>query len=204
MHAGTAIQRRNSPCCAAGSNRRTGSAWDGQLDRCGIQVAFKTPRAVAVAVAVVLAQSVTRPLIDPIARTRNDEWFTAMALLVALGAGLGHRPGRLVAHAGCIVRRHDRCRAAVPRRDPRRRSSRSAGRCSATPSISVGLQIDTAILLREWLSLIGIAVAIFLLESCSDREPRHPAERSQSGRHARPAHDRTRALSEPVAHRARA
>ncbi len=41
----------------------------------------------AFAVAVVLARLMVRPLFTLVARTRNEEVFTATALLVALGAG---------------------------------------------------------------------------------------------------------------------
>ena len=122
---------------------------------------------VAFAVAVVLARLVVRPLFNLIARTRNDELFTAMALLVALGAGwVTGSVGlslTLGAFLGGMIIAETPYRAVIQAEIKPFR-----GLLLGFFFISVGLSLDTSILLREWPSVIGVAIAIFLLKGVSN------------------------------------
>ncbi len=121
----------------------------------------------AFAVAMLLARLVVRPLFNLVARTRNDELFTAMALLVALGAGwLTGSIGlslTLGAFLGGMIIAETPYRAVIQAEIKPFR-----GLLLGFFFISVGLSLDTALLLREWPSVIGIAVAIFLLKGISN------------------------------------
>ena len=121
----------------------------------------------AFAVAVLLARLVVRPLFNLVARTRNDEVFTAMALLVALGAGwvtgsIGLSL-TLGAFLGGMIIAETPYRAVVQSEIKPFR-----GLLLGFFFISVGLSLDTTILLREWPAVLGIAVAIFLLKGVSN------------------------------------
>ena len=121
----------------------------------------------AFAVAVLLARIVVRPLFNLIARTRNDELFTAMALLVALGAGwVTGSVGlslTLGAFLGGMIIAETPYRAVIQAEIKPFR-----GLLLGFFFISVGLSLDTVILLREWPSIIGIACVIFLLKGLSN------------------------------------
>ncbi len=121
----------------------------------------------AFAVAVLLARLVVRPLFNLVARTRNDELFTAMALLVALGAGwLTGSIGlslTLGAFLGGMIIAETPYRAVIQAEIKPFR-----GLLLSFFFISVGLSLDTAVLLREWPAVLGIAVALFLLKGISN------------------------------------
>ena len=121
----------------------------------------------AFAVSVLLARLVVRPLFSLVARTRNDELFTAMALLVALGAGwLTGSIGlslTLGAFLGGMIIAETPYRAVIQAEIKPFR-----GLLLSFFFISVGLSLNTAILLREWPAVLGIAVALFLLKGISN------------------------------------
>ncbi len=123
--------------------------------------------AIAFAVAVLLARLVVRPLFNLVARTRNDEVFTAMALLVALGAGwVTGSVGlslTLGAFLGGMIIAETPYRAVIQAEIKPFR-----GLLLGFFFISVGLSLDTAILSREWPVAIGIAIAIFVLKGLSN------------------------------------
>jgi len=116
---------------------------------------------IAIGVALVLGRYVMRPLFALIAKTRNDEAFTAIALLLVLAAGaatasLGLSLTLGAFLAGMIV-------GATP--------YRAAIQSEIKPFqalllsfffISVGMTINVDILASYWLSVFGL-VAVFLL-----------------------------------------
>ena len=123
--------------------------------------------AAAFGVAVLLARLVVRPLFNLVARTRNDEVFTAMALLVALGAGWATGSVGLSltlgAFLGGMIIAETPYRAVIQAEIKPFR-----GLLLGFFFISVGLSLDIAILLREWPTVIGLAIAIFVLKGLSN------------------------------------
>jgi CPA2 family monovalent cation:H+ antiporter-2 len=119
--------------------------------------------AVAFVVAVLLARLVVRPLFGMIARTRNEEVFTAMALLGRTRRGVGDRSDRPVVDIGCLSRRHDHRRDAVSAENPvgDQAVSRAAG---GFFFISVGLSLDLGALIRLWPTVIGAAVLLLVVK----------------------------------------
>ena len=115
--------------------------------------------AAAFGIAVLLARVVVRPLFDLIARGRNEEVFTAMALLVALAAGwaTGHMGLSLTlgAFLGGMIIAETPYRAIIQAEIKPFR-----GLLLGFFFISVGLSLDTAVLVREWPAVIGITVAL--------------------------------------------
>ena len=115
--------------------------------------------AVAFGVAVLLARLVVRPLFDLIARARNEEVFTAMALLVALAAGwaTGHIGLSLTLGAflgGMII-------AETPYRPViQAEIAPFRGLFLGFFFISVGLSLELDVLARAWPAIIAVSVAL--------------------------------------------
>lgn len=111
----------------------------------------------AFVVAVLLARLVVRPLFAVIARTRNQEVFTAMALLVALAAGwttgaIGLSL-TLGAFLGGMIIADTPYRAVIVSEIKAFR-----GLLLSFFFISVGLSLNLDALIRYWPAVIGIAV----------------------------------------------
>ena len=113
----------------------------------------------AFGVAVLLARVVVRPLFDLIAAGRNEEVFTAMALLVALAAGwaTGHVGLSLTLGAflgGMII-------AETPYRPViQSEIGPFRGLFLSFFFISVGLSLDLGVLASEWPAVIGVTVVL--------------------------------------------
>jgi CPA2 family monovalent cation:H+ antiporter-2 len=117
----------------------------------------------AFAVAVLLSRVVVRPVFGVIARTRNEEVLTAMALLVALSAGwatgsLGLSL-TLGAFLGGMILSETPYRAVIQSEIKPFR-----GLLLGFFFISVGLSLDLAALLRFWPAVIGIAVLLLAIK----------------------------------------
>ena len=116
--------------------------------------------AAAFGVAVLLARIMVRPLFDLIARARNEELFTAMALLVALAAGwaTGYIGLSLTLGAflgGMII-------AETPYRPViQSEISPFRGLLLGFFFISVGLSLDLDVLRSAWPAVIGVAIVFF-------------------------------------------
>ena len=117
----------------------------------------------AFAVAVLLARLVVRPLFGLIARTRNEEVFTAMALLVALAAGWATGAIGLSLTLGAFL--GGMIIAETPYR-PIIRSEIKAfrGLLLGFFFISVGLSLDLGALIRFWPAVIGLAVLLLVVK----------------------------------------
>ena len=119
--------------------------------------------AASFAVAVALARIVVRPLFDLIARSRNEEVFTAMALLVALAAGwLTGAIGlslTLGAFLGGMIIAETPYRAVIQAEIKPFR-----GLLLGFFFISVGLSLDVAALLQSWPAVIGVAVLLIAVK----------------------------------------
>jgi len=108
---------------------------------------------------VLLARVVVRPLFDLIAAGRNEEVFTAMALLVALAAGwaTGHVGLSLTLGAflgGMII-------AETPYRPViQSEIGPFRGLFLSFFFISVGLSLDLGVLASEWPAVIGVTVVL--------------------------------------------
>ncbi len=119
--------------------------------------------AAAFGVAVLLARVVVRPLFDVIARSRNEEVFTAMALLVALSAawatgaiGLSLTLGAFL--GGMII-------AETPYRALIQSEIKPfRGLLLGFFFISVGLSLDLGALLRVWPAVLGVAMLLLLVK----------------------------------------
>jgi CPA2 family monovalent cation:H+ antiporter-2 len=115
----------------------------------------------AFGVAALLARVVVRPLFDLIARARNEEVFTAMALLVALAAGwaTGHIGLSLTLGAflgGMII-------AETPYRPViQSEIGPFRGLFLGFFFISVGLSLDLEVLASAWPAVIGVAVVLVI------------------------------------------
>jgi CPA2 family monovalent cation:H+ antiporter-2 len=114
-------------------------------------------------VAVLLARLMVRPLFDLIARTRNEEIFTAMALLVALAAGWATGAIGLSLTLGAFL--GGMIIAETPYR-PIIQSEIKAfrGLLLGFFFISVGLSLDLGALIRFWPAVIGIAVLLLVVK----------------------------------------
>ena len=117
--------------------------------------------AAAFGVAVLLARIMVCPLFDLIARARNEELFTAMALLVALAAGwaTGYIGLSLTLGAflgGMII-------AETPYRPViQSEISPFRGLLLGFFFISVGLSLDLDVLRSAWPAVIGVAMVFFI------------------------------------------
>jgi Kef-type K+ transport system membrane component KefB len=117
----------------------------------------------AFGVAVLLSRVLVRPVFGIIARTRNEEVLTAMALLVALSAGwatgsLGLSL-TLGAFLGGMILAETPYRAVIQSEIKPFR-----GLLLGFFFISVGLSLDLAALLRFWPAVIGIAVLLLAIK----------------------------------------
>jgi CPA2 family monovalent cation:H+ antiporter-2 len=115
--------------------------------------------AAAFAVAVILARIVVRPLFDLIARGRNEEVFTAMALLVALSAGWATGAIGLSLTLGAFLG------GMIIAETPYRALIQSEikpfrGLLLGFFFISVGLSLDLPNLIIYWPAVIGVAVLL--------------------------------------------
>ncbi len=110
-------------------------------------------------IAVLLARIVVRPLFDVIARTRNEEVFTAMALLVALAAGWATGAVGLSltlgAFLGGMIIADTPYRAIVQSEIKPFR-----GLLLGFFFISVGLSLDLPALIRFWPAVIAVTVLL--------------------------------------------
>ena len=116
-------------------------------------------KAAAFGVAVVLGRYVVRPLFAMIARSRNEEVFTATALLVALAAGWATGASGLSMTLGAFLG------GMIVAETPYRAIVQSEvkpfrGLFLGFFFISVGLSIDVATLARFWPAVIGVAVLL--------------------------------------------
>ncbi len=117
----------------------------------------------AFVVAVLLARLVVRPLFGLIARTRNEEVFTAMALLVALAAGWATGAIGLSLTLGAFLG------GMIIAETPYRPIIQSEikpfrGLLLGFFFISVGLSLDLGALIRFWPAVIGIAVLLLVVK----------------------------------------
>jgi CPA2 family monovalent cation:H+ antiporter-2 len=124
----------------------------------------------AFAIAAVLARIVVRPLFDLIARSNNEEVFTATALLVALAAGgatgaigLSFTLGAFL--GGMII-------AETPYRPIVQAEIKPfRGLLLGFFFISVGLKLDLPALAQSWAAILGVTVALIaakvLLNACA-------------------------------------
>ena len=117
--------------------------------------------AAAFAIAMVLARIVVRPLFDLIARGRNEEVFTAMALLVALSAGWATGAIGLSLTLGAFLG------GMIIAETPYRAIIQSEikpfrGLLLGFFFISVGLSLDLPNLLRFWPAVIGVTLLLIV------------------------------------------
>jgi CPA2 family monovalent cation:H+ antiporter-2 len=117
----------------------------------------------ALAVAVLLARLVVRPLFGLIAGTRSEEVFTAMALLVALAAGWATGAIGLSLTLGAFLG------GMIIAETPYRPLIRSEikpfrGLLLGFFFISVGLSLDLGALVRFWPAVIGVAVLLVVVK----------------------------------------
>ena len=121
----------------------------------------------AFGVAVLLARTVVRPLFSLIARSNNEEVFTAMALLVALGAawltgtiGLSLTLG---AFLGGMIIAETPFRAVIQSEIKPFR-----GLLLGFFFISVGLSVNVPALMTSWPAVIGVAIMLLALKIVSN------------------------------------
>ena len=123
--------------------------------------------AAAFGVAVLLARMVVRPLFALVARSRNEEVFTAMALLVALAAGwITGTIGlslTLGAFLGGMIIAETPYRAVIQSEIKPFR-----GLLLGFFFISVGLSIDLPMLLRSWPAVLATAVLILAVKAVAN------------------------------------
>ena len=120
--------------------------------------------AAAFAVALALARYVVRPFFDLVARTRNEEVFTATALLVALATGWA--TGRmglsltLGAFLGGMMLSETPYRPIIQSEIKPFR-----GLLLGFFFISVGLSLDVGMLMRDWLWIVAGAVLLIAIKA---------------------------------------
>ncbi len=115
--------------------------------------------AAAFGIAVLLARLVVRPLFDLVARSRNEEVFTAMALLVALAAGWATGLAGLSLTLGAFL--GGMIIAETPYRPVIQSEIKPfRGLLLGFFFISVGLSLDLGALARQWPAVLGIAVGL--------------------------------------------
>ncbi len=119
--------------------------------------------AIAFGIAVLLARVVVRPLFDLVGRGRNEEVFTAMALLVSLSAawatgaiGLSLTLGAFL--AGMIISETPYRAIIQSEIKPFR------GLLLGFFFISVGFSLDFSMLLRLWPGVIGVALLLVVVK----------------------------------------
>ena len=112
---------------------------------------------------MLLARLVVRPLFDLIARTRNEEVFTAMALLVALAAGWATGPIGLSLTLGAFL--GGMIIADTPYRPVIQSEIKPfRGLLLGFFFISVGLSLDLAALIRFWPAVIAVTVLLLAVK----------------------------------------
>jgi len=117
--------------------------------------------AVAFGIAVLLARLLVRPLFDLVARGRNEEVFTAMALLVALAAGWATGLAGLSVTLGAFL--GGMIIAETPYRPVIQSEIKPfRGLLLGFFFISVGLSLDLAALARQWPAVLGVAAALIM------------------------------------------
>jgi CPA2 family monovalent cation:H+ antiporter-2 len=115
--------------------------------------------AAAFALAVLLARFVVRPLFDLVARSRNEEVFTAMALLVALAAGLATGFAGLSLTLGAFL--GGMMLADTPYRAIIQSEIKPfRGLLLGFFFVSIGLTLDLATLARAWPIVILVALGL--------------------------------------------
>jgi CPA2 family monovalent cation:H+ antiporter-2 len=120
--------------------------------------------AAAFAVGVVLARLVVRPLLDLVANTRNEEVFTATALLVALAAGWATGAIGLSLTLGAFL--GGMILAETPYRPIIEAEIKPfRGLLLAFFFISVGATLDPATLFRSWPAMLGVTAALILVKT---------------------------------------
>ena len=120
--------------------------------------------AAALGLAVLLARGVVRPLFALVARSRNEEVFTAMALLVALAAGWATGAAGLSLTLGAFLG------GMIIAETPYRAIIQSEikpfrGLLLGFFFISVGLSIDVPVLLRSWPAVLATAALILVVKA---------------------------------------
>lgn len=123
--------------------------------------------AAAFGIAVLLARIVVRPLFALIARSRNEEVFTAMALLVALAAGWVTGAAGLSLTLGAFLG------GMIIAETPYRAVIQSEikpfrGLLLGFFFISVGLTIDVPMLMRSWPAVLGAAALILAVKALTN------------------------------------
>jgi CPA2 family monovalent cation:H+ antiporter-2 len=115
--------------------------------------------AAAFGVAVLIARLVVRPLFDLIARTRNEEVFTATALLVALAGGWATGAIGLSLTLGAFL--GGMAIAETPYRPIVQSETKPfRGLLLGFFFISVGLSLDLATLAAQWPAVLGVAALL--------------------------------------------
>ena len=115
--------------------------------------------AVAFGLAMVMARIVVRPLFELVARSRNEEVFTAMALLVALAAGWATGAAGLSLTLGAFL--GGMIIADTPYRVVIQSEIRPfRGLLLGFFFISVGLSLDVSMLLGAWASVLAATVLL--------------------------------------------
>ncbi len=123
--------------------------------------------AAAFGVAVLLARGVVRPLFALVARGRNEEVFTAMALLVALAAGWATGAAGLSLTLGAFLG------GMIIAETPYRAVIQSEikpfrGLLLGFFFISVGLSINVPVLMRSWPAVLAVAVLILAVKAATN------------------------------------
>lgn len=123
--------------------------------------------AAAFGVAVLLARGVVRPLFALVARGRNEEVFTAMALLVALAAGWATGAAGLSLTLGAFLG------GMIIAETPYRAVIQSEikpfrGLLLGFFFISVGLSINVPVLMRSWPAVLAVAVLILTVKAATN------------------------------------
>jgi CPA2 family monovalent cation:H+ antiporter-2 len=114
---------------------------------------------VAFAIAAVLARVVVGPMLSLIVRTRHEEVFTAMALLIALATGWATAAAGLSMTLGAFL--GGTMLADTPYRAVIQSEIKPfRGLLLGFFFVSVGLLLDGATILRDWHIIIGVAVLI--------------------------------------------
>jgi K+:H+ antiporter len=120
--------------------------------------------AAAFGVAVLLARFIVRPAFDLVARSRNEEVFTATALLVALAAGWATGRIGLSLTLGAFL--GGMMLAETPYRPIIESEIKPfRGLLLGFFFISVGLSLDLGGLARDWLTIILVAVTVIVAKA---------------------------------------
>ncbi len=134
----------------------------------GTTIAFAVLKAAAAfGTAMILASFVVRPVFDVIARGRNEEVFTAMALLVALAAGWTTGSIGLSVTLGAFLG------GAMISDTPYRAVIQSEvkpfrGLLLGFFFLSVGMSLDTAALARLWPEVLVVTGVLFMTKIASN------------------------------------